>query len=239
VTDLVHSERPRPEKAEQPAGLIEAITVAGLLAAIVSLYLFAKLATEVREGETIIFDTTVRGWIHQFASPAMTTIMKAISLLGYDLLLVELAIAMIVFLRLRWRKAAAWLAITMAGAVALDLALKHAFHRQRPVPFFGDAPHSYSFPSGHALTSFCFYGVLAGLLADRIQRQSWRIAAGITAAVLVLAIGVSRIYLGVHYPSDVVAGYLAAAVWVSTMLLVDHAGSKLIARGRRKRNLKG
>jgi undecaprenyl-diphosphatase len=235
MTERADGQLPEPEKTDQPVRLIEAIALVGLLAAILSLYLFAKLATEVREGDTITFDVTVRNWIHQFASPAMTLVMKGFSLLGYDVLLVELAIAIVIFLRLRWRKAAAWLAITMAGAVALDVALKHAFHRPRPVAFFGDAPHSYSFPSGHALASFCFYGVLAGLLADRFQKQSWRVAVGVIAGFLVLAIGISRIYLGVHYPSDVVAGYLAAAVWVSTMLAIDHIGTRAFARARRKR----
>lgn len=227
---------PEVEQSPQPRTLVEKLALVGLLAAVLSLYLFAKLASEVREGDTISFDNAVRTWVHQFASPGMTLAMQAISLLGYDVLLLELVIAMAVFLRLRWRRAAAWLAVTMAGAVALDMALKHAFHRHRPTPFFGDAPHSYSFPSGHAVASFCFYGVLAGLIADRVERLSLRIAVGFVAAVLVLAIGISRIYLGVHYPSDVIAGYLAAAMWVGTMLAIDHIGTRAVAHVRKRRN---
>jgi undecaprenyl-diphosphatase len=229
---------PEVEQAPKPRTLVGKLAFVGLLAAVLSLYLFAKLASEVREGDTISFDNAVRAWVHQFASPTITLAMKGISLLGYDVLLLELAIAIAVFLRLRWRRAAAWLAITMAGAVLLDMALKHAFHRHRPTPFFGDAPHSYSFPSGHALASFCFYGVLAGLVADRVKRLSVRIAVGSVAAVLVLAIGISRIYLGVHYPSDVIAGYLAAAMWVGTMLAIDHIGTRAVAhvRNRQKRS---
>jgi membrane-associated phospholipid phosphatase len=237
VSELKEPQLPEPEKAEQPVRVIETLALLGLLAAVLSLFLFGKLATEMREGDTVALDMTVRSWIHQFASPAMTLAMKAISLLGYDVLVLELVAAIAVFLRLRWRKAAAWLGITMVGAVALDVALKNAFHRQRPVPFFGDAPHSYSFPSGHALASLCFYGVLAGLIASRIEKLSWRISVGITAAVLVLAIGISRIYLGVHYPSDVVAGYLAAAMWVSTMLVIDHFGTRTISRVRARRRV--
>jgi undecaprenyl-diphosphatase len=113
------------------------------------------------------------------------------------------------------------MAVSMAGALALDLALKYSFHRPRPQPFFGAAPHSYSFPSGHALCSFCFYAVLAGLIAARTRSLVLRVTAGVAAAVLVIAIGISRIYLGMHYPSDVIAGYLAAAVWVATLLVLD------------------
>ena len=103
----------------------------------------------------------------------------------------------------------------------LELTLKYAFHRPRPAPFFGAVPHTYSFPSGHSLMSFCIYGVLAGLLSHRIRSAAVRIMVWILAAALVAAIGVSRIYLGMHYPSDVIAGYLAAAVWVSASLAAD------------------
>lgn len=236
MSEQIQAQLPEAEQALQPARLVQTLALLGLLAAVLSLYLFAKLASEVREGDTISFDNVVRGWVHQFASPDMTLAMKGISLLGYDVLLLELVIAVAVFLRLQWRRAAIWLTVTMAGAVALDVALKHAFHRQRPAPFFGDAPHSYSFPSGHALASFCFYGVLAGLIANRIQRLSLRIAVGLIAALLVLAIGISRIYLGVHYPSDVVAGYLAAAMWVGTMLVIDHVGTSALAYARSRKD---
>ncbi|HEY6305803.1 MAG TPA: phosphatase PAP2 family protein [Candidatus Angelobacter sp.] len=192
-----------------------------LAVAVLALFLFGRLASEMREGDTERFDLAVRSWVHQFASPGVTRAMTAISLLGYEILIVVLVLALAVFLFLGWRHAAGWLAVSMAGALALDLALKYAFHRPRPQPFFGAAPPSYSFPSGHALCSFCFYVVLAGLIAARTRSLALRIAVGIAAAVLVIAIGLSRIYLGMHYPSDVVAGYLAAAVWVATLLVLD------------------
>jgi undecaprenyl-diphosphatase len=226
---------PEPEAAPQSAKLIEGLALAGLVAALLSLFLFARLASEMREGETASFDNAVRGWVHQFASPGMTQAMKFVSLLGYDILLAELVIAILIFLRIGWRRAAIWLSVTMAGSVLLDVTLKQVFHRHRPVPYFGDAPHSYSFPSGHALSSFCFYGVLAGLIADRVERLGVRIVVGVLAAVLVLAIGISRIYLGVHYPSDVVAGYIAAAMWVGTMLVIDHVGTRAVKHVIRRR----
>jgi undecaprenyl-diphosphatase len=213
---------PAAEQGPQPTRLIEAVAVASLLAAILSLFLFAWLADEMREGEVGAFDYAVRNWVHGFASPGLTAVMKGVSLLGYGVLIVELVVAIVIFLRLRWRRGALWLAISMAGALALDVALKFAFHRPRPQPFFGSAPHSFSFPSGHALCSFVFYAVLAGLIADRVKPLALRVAVGIVAALLIAAIGLSRIYLGVHYPSDVIAGYLAAAIWVSALLVLDH-----------------
>ena len=212
---------PEPERSPRPTVLMEATVLLSLALAMLSLFLFAWIANEMREGDTARFDLAVRSWVHQFASPGMTRVMTAISLLGYNLLIAELVLAIAILLFLGWRHAAGWLAVSVAGGLALDLALKYAFHRARPQPYFGAAPLSYSFPSGHALCSFCFYFVLAGLIAARTRSLFLRVAAGIAAAVLVMAIGLSRIYLGVHYPSDVIAGYLAAAVWVTTLLVLD------------------
>jgi undecaprenyl-diphosphatase len=211
-----------PEETPKPVPLFGAAILACLGAAVLALLLFAWLGNEMLQGDTKHFDQVVREWVHGYASPGMTRAMNAISLLGYNILIVELAIALAVFAWLRWRRAALWLTVAMTGSLVLDLALKYIYHRTRPTGYFGTAPHSYSFPSGHALCSFCFYGVLAGLLSARIKSLALRMLIWFAAAVLVIVIGLSRIYLGVHYPSDVVAGYLAATVWVGTVIVLDH-----------------
>jgi membrane-associated phospholipid phosphatase len=220
-------ELPEIERAPRPAGLRTAL-LAALAAAVVALMLFSWLADEVFEGDVAAFDARVRNAVHAWASPALTAAMRAFSIIGYQGLIAALAVAIVTFLWLRWRRAALWLVFSVAGALVLDLALKNAFHRPRPAPFFGDLPHSYSFPSGHALFSFCFYGVLAGLLSARLRSPGLKVLVWVLAAALIAAIGLSRIYLGVHYPSDVLAGYLAAAVWVSSLVAAD--------RWRRGRN---
>jgi undecaprenyl-diphosphatase len=211
-----------PEEAPQPTVLFETAIVVSLALAVLALLLLAWLGNEVLQGDTQHFDQVVREGVHRYASPGMTRVMTTISLLGYNVLIVELLIAFALFAWLRWRRAAVWLGVAMAGSLALDLTLKYIYHRTRPTAYFGAAPHSYSFPSGHALCSFCFYGVLAGLLSDRTKSLALRVLIWIAAAMLVIAIGLSRIYLGVHYPSDVVAGYLAAAVWVGAIIVLDH-----------------
>src|SRR6478752_2239063 len=207
-----------PEEAPAPTPLLKTAILASLGIAILCLFLFAWLGREMLEGDTLRFDQAVRSWVHHFASPGLTRVMNFFSLLGYNILLVELVIVFAVFAWLRWRRAAAWLAVTMAGAVLLDIALKYAYHRTRPEAFFSVTPGSYSFPSGHALCSLCFYGALAGLLSARLHSLLWRIAVWAAAGVLIVAIGLSRIYLGVHYPSDVLGGYLAATVWAGTVI---------------------
>jgi undecaprenyl-diphosphatase len=116
----------------------------------------------------------------------------------------------------------------MAGAAVLDVVLKLAFHRVRPTAYFGTSPGSFSFPSGHALGSLCFYGALAVILSAHITKKKtraiiWTVALGIAGII-----GLSRIYLGVHYPSDVLAGYSAGVVWVGAVGFSD----KILRRGR-------
>lgn len=212
---------PELETTAKPTVLMETTTVLSLAAAVLALFLFAWIAESVADQHTQRFDDVVRTNIHRHASPTLTRVMIWTSFLGGDGLAIASIVSFGLFAYFRWRRAALWIAVTLAGATVLNLALKYAFHRTRPEPYFVPLPHSYSFPSGHALYSFCFYGVLAALVAGRIRAVYLRVAVWILAAVLILGIGLSRIYLGVHYPSDVVAGYLAAAIWVATLVVLD------------------
>jgi undecaprenyl-diphosphatase len=204
---------------------LEVAVLASLAGAVLSVFLFAWIAQEMKQGDTMRFDLGGRAWVHQFASPRMTFVMETLSFMGSYVLVAALIVSLLIFWKLRWRRGLTWLTVTMAGATVLDLVLKYAFQRPRPSPFFGGALHSWSFPSGHALSSFCFYVVLAGLLMHRVKPLLLRIVIWCSAAALVAAIGLSRIYLGVHYPSDVIAGYLAATVWVTAMVALDRVRS--------------
>jgi membrane-associated phospholipid phosphatase len=205
----------------------------GLLAAGVVLMAFAGLANEVREGETEHFDESIRFAVHGLASPPITAIVIAATELGSPaVLLPGTVIAAFVFLRLRRVRAAILLLVTMVGATLLNWLLKLLFQRTRPVPFFGlDAPSSYSFPSGHALASFCFYGALAALITARLRSRWLRLAIWALAVLVIVAVGFTRIYLGVHYASDVIAGYAAAFVWVLTVASADRVFRPADERG--------
>jgi undecaprenyl-diphosphatase len=196
---------------------------AALLAAVLVFALFQALAEGVAEGETEAFDHAIRRAVNGLASPALTGAMRALTELGSPRLLVPFSLlAVAAFLRVDRRRAAVLVAVTMLGVALLDSGLKLLFQRERPAPFFGLVPpSSYSFPSGHALASFGFYGVLAALLAARTRRRALRILTWAAAAVLVGAVGLTRVYLGVHYPSDVLAGWAAAFVWVVAVASVD------------------
>ena len=217
-----------PELEEVPKQMVffEIVTLLSLGVAVLALVLFAWIGDSVSHEKTRHFDSAVRMQVHQYASPWMTKAMIAVSFLGQEGLAIAAIVALVVFLRLRWRRAALWLVTTIFGALVLDVTLKYAFHRPRPDPFFAPLPHTYSFPSGHALVSFCFYAVLAGLLARRTSSITLRILIWICAILLVIAVGLSRIYLGVHYLSDVIAGYLAATIWVCAMIVLDRLRKK-------------
>ena len=207
----------RPKKVK--SGLL---LLGALLIAATALFVFGWLAEEVFEGDTQQFDTFVRTAVHQLAAPGLTRLMQVFSFLGSVAAVTAICLAAIcVFLYYRRNRTTVMLAITMAGVAALDVALKHAFHRPRPVAFFGATPSTYSFPSGHALGSFCFYGMLAAILAARVRGPGTKFCIWMAAALLVGMIGFSRIYLGVHYPSDVIAGYCAAVVWVGAVGLFE------------------
>ncbi len=194
-----------------------------LAVAAVVLIFFGWLTEEISEGETRGFDDAARSFVHQFASPALTGAMKFVSFLGSVLFLSIFGVVVfIVFWLLKRYRAATFFAITMAGSSILLGTLKTVFRRARPEPFFETVlPASYSFPSGHSLLSFCFYGVLAAIITARIESRLFQAIIWLCAFLLVALIGLSRIYLGVHYPSDVLAGYTAAFVWVTAVAVAD------------------
>ena len=206
---------PDTPPAGASAALAGLVTLVGLGVAVLALFLLGWLADEMLEGSTMAFDLRVRAATHALASPGLTHTLGLVSRLGGPSVLMVLGgMLTAVFVGHRWWRGAIVLFVAMAGATVLDTSLKLAFHRARPAPYFGYAlPGSYSFPSGHALFAFCFFTAGAALLAPRLQHPALRWLVWAVAASLVLAIGFSRIYLGVHYPSDVLAGWTAGLCW--------------------------
>jgi undecaprenyl-diphosphatase len=212
------------------------LLLGGFLIAATALFVFGWLADEMLEGDTQKFDTFVRTAVHQHTTPALTWFMQGFSFLGSVAVVTTFCVlAIAAFLYFRQARTAALLAVTMAGMAVLDVALKLAFHRHRPVAYFGPTPASYSFPSGHAMGSVCFYGVLAAILAARARGRGAKLCIWAGAVLLIGMIGYSRVYLGVHYPSDVIAGYCAGAVWVGAVGFLN----KIHANGRKEEVVRG
>lgn len=205
----------------------------GLATAILALIFFGWLADEALEGDARTFDDATRAAVHQLASPLMTAIMRGLSFAGSTIALTLGTIVVVVrFVMRKWKREAKLFAITMIGAALLNITLKLAFKRPRPVPFFNlSPPETYSFPSGHSLTSAVFFGALAALLTARIKSKRVRVAMWIVSTAMFLSIGLSRIYLGVHYTTDVIAGFAAALIWILVVRFVEMG---LVRRRRRK-----
>ena len=200
-----------------------AVVPVTLTIAIASLLLFAWLAQEMLASRIQQFDITVRSNIHQHATTLLTTSMGILTNLGDWPVIMFGTISLLVLFWYRGARDYTQLTlITMTGAGILDGTLKLAFHRLRPDPFFGTRPNTYSFPSGHALISLCFYGLIAGMLSWRLEKAWQRVAVWTVAVLLIALIGFSRIYLGVHWPSDVLAGYAAALMWMGAIRQVAH-----------------
>ena len=186
--------------------------------ATVALFAFAWLSEEVLDRGSARFDNAVRDAVHQYASPPITAIFRSVTNLGDWPVVLAATLALIVFfLYRRDHDHLGVLIVTMVGAGVLDGVLKLAFHRLRPDPFFGARPTTYSFPSGHSLISFCFYGLIAGMINFQLEERWQRALVWCAAALLIGMIGLSRIYLGVHWPTDVVAGYAAAIIWMGAV----------------------
>jgi len=205
----------------------------GLAAAIGALVFFGWLTDEVLEGDSRHFDEVTRAAVHQLASPAMTVIMRFLSFVGSTIVLTIGTIIVVVWFAMRkWGREAKLFTATMIGGGLLNVTLKLTFKRARPEPFFDlTPPETYSFPSGHSLASACFFGALAALLTARIKNRRTKLIVWIVCAAMFLSIGFSRIYLGVHHTTDVIAGFVAALIWILVVRFVEME----LARRRKKR----
>src|SRR5215217_6161419 len=187
----------------------------GLAVSTFVIWAFFELADEVLEGDSRAFDRAVLLWIHDTLPGWWNEPMRLVTALGYYYVVVPLlAVAVFVFYRRGWRLSAVLLVVSTGGSIVLTTVLKVAFKRARPELFDSGYDASfYSFPSGHATVAVGFYGMLTVILAYRLEGlERWAMAA--SGALVVLLIGFSRLYLGVHYPTDILAGYLAALLWL-------------------------
>lgn len=183
------------------------------------LFGFGMLAEDVIEKQLFFFDGPILEFMHRHASAALDHVMAISSTAGSALVLVPVAALVGVQLFRRGDASRTWFwLLSGAGAALLNLLAKLSFARVRPALWTSILPEtSYSFPSGHAMASMA---VSAALVCLVWHRKSWRWPALSAGALFVLLVGISRIYLGVHYPSDVMAGWLASLAWVTGLALL-------------------
>ena len=191
--------------------------LAGAAIAIAGTWGFASLAGHVTSGGTLAFDDAVLRWLGDRRMPTLDAVMLDITALGTSSVVTMVVGVAALFLWLNKHKhSAILLLVATFGGVLLNNLLKAGFGRPRPdvIPWGAKATF-YSFPSGHAMSAAVVYSTVA-YLAARLQRtHAARLALMLVAALVILLICVSRLYLGVHYPSDVIAGVIVGLAWAA------------------------
>jgi undecaprenyl-diphosphatase len=207
--------------------------LAGSAVALGGAAVFAEFAGEVREGDTQAFDERVLGWLGQNRHEAFERLMVEVTMLGTGIVVLVMVGVAAMFLWLsRHRYSAILLLVATAGGIVLNNILKLSFARPRPQVFeWGTHALSSSFPSGHSMSAAIVYGTVA-YLAARLQRRRWTRALTMLVALgLILLIGFSRLYLGVHYPSDVAAGLVIGLAWAGFCMATLEIVQRYAERG--------
>jgi undecaprenyl-diphosphatase len=194
--------------------------VIGFVASLLCLAVFAALADAINEQETVVaVDLAVADSLHQQVTDAQARLYWFISLFGSQVVFViALALGVYFVYRRQWRTTLVW-AIALGGGQLLNWLLKAAFARPRPAyaaQFVQEI--NTSFPSGHAMLSIICYGMIAYLAMRLTTNLRTRIFIAFAAVMIVVLISISRMYLGVHYLSDVVAGISAGGLWLSVCI---------------------
>jgi membrane-associated phospholipid phosphatase len=200
----------------------------GVLFLSVATWIFADLAEDVSTGDPLtITDVRFSNWLHVRATRPLTIFLLAVTHLHSTLGVTVMTLAVCIYL---WRRQLRnWLftlIVTVYGGMLLNFWLKGVFQRARP--HFDDAIltlTNYSFPSGHTMMATVFYGALSAIIFSQVRAWRWRVLAIVVSLVLIALVGFSRIYLGVHYLSDVLGAIAEGAAWL-TLCLTAMGGRK-------------
>ncbi|UNL86358.1 phosphatase PAP2 family protein [Priestia koreensis] len=186
------------------------------LISLLSIIAFGSIAYFVRRDDIVAFDRPIISFVQGLENPALTPIMKFFTWLGSTTTVIVLSLLIIIlfYTVLRHRFELILFVWVMAGSTILNQVLKALFHRERPTFHRLIEELGYSFPSGHSMGALSLYGVVSFLLWRHISTKFGRGLLVAFSTIFILAIGISRIYLGVHYPSDVLAAYFASAFWL-------------------------
>jgi len=194
----------------------------GFAVAALALWLFGAVLEEVLDNAAVVqFDVAATAWVQRHTTVAGLRIFEFISWVGSPVAVAAIAaaVALVLWRQRRRLVLVAWLAANVGGLM-LDQVLKAAVHRARPVS--ADARlyiGSFSFPSGHSMGATIGYGMLAYVIANYRRPRGVRPSCiYLAAAAMILAVGTSRVYLGVHFPTDVLSGFAAGVAWLAICL---------------------
>jgi undecaprenyl-diphosphatase len=206
-----------------------------LIISILSLIVFSFLAFTISAKKIVQFDSAIISFVQGFESPGLTTIMKLFSIIGDTPAVIVLSLVVLLFLYfvLKHRTELILFVAAIVGSAILNLILKYFFQRARPDIHRLVEIAGYSFPSGHAMNACTVYTITSFLLWHNISTRTGRTILIIISASMILTIGLSRIYLGVHYPSDIIGGYFASGFWITIAIWFFQKYQDKYGRNRR------
>jgi membrane-associated phospholipid phosphatase len=218
------------EQGQRALAALGLVLAAGFGLGLAALLVFADLANDVAEQSTTAFDLLVLQTLRRQATPTLDAVASALSWLGAEGLAVVVVLTVLLLAWQRRLGGIVALLLIVLGAQALNSVLKTLF--KRPLAILTALPgQAWSFPSGHAMVSLATYGFLA-YLGWRLLSGGWRWLWIVALALLILLVGLSRLYLGVHYATDVLAGYLTGFIWLDSVII----GGQLLQRRAVRRN---
>jgi undecaprenyl-diphosphatase len=217
------TDKPQIVKNSQILSVLLGEIIAGSMGVIGLIYLFLKIRAEVFEKELTQFDMHILYFLYAQRNPYLNNFMLWITGFGSNIMII-IWILLIIFLVIKkYHREAALLGFVLGMTAIINTALKILIQRPRPQFHPLVVENSYSFPSGHAMDSFVFYMTLVYLIYHLTKNKVLTAVACIFASCLVLTIGISRVYLGVHYPTDIIGGYTAGLCWMIIVYLIHQS----------------
>ena len=221
---------PAVEPPAKPDKLGALQLVVGFVMALVAMIVFGFLADRIYLQESFALDRYANPFLHSISSPWLDSVMDGFTSIGsVEIVGASFVLAIVVLLTRGLRTEALFLAVAIGGSVALNGIMKLIVERPRPQLPWAHVLPDYSFPSGHSMNSLVFYLAVALILWSTVGRRVG-VAAVLIAVVIAVAVGLSRIYLGYHYVSDVVGGFAAGLAWILVVVLAFEVVPRTWAR---------
>lgn len=187
-----------------------------LLSSLVLLASFFIVASSVDSGITNTVDIQVVQWFQQYRHPLLTKIMLFFSFIGdtVPVTVISVLVMFILFRIFHQRIELFLFSLVLIGSTISTILLKSYYQRERPQLDMLVMEEGFSFPSGHSMAALSLYGIVTFLLWRHVSNVSGRNILLLSSIILIIIIGISRMYLGVHYPSDVIGAYLFSSFWL-------------------------
>lgn len=193
-----------------------------LIISIISIAIFIILGINIKTSqEGILFDEIIMDYVHSRTTPLGTNIMKTITYFGSVYFFLPIGIVIFIYmLRQNNTQGILLLILSTLGSYGLNYILKNIFVRTRPLKYFLIEQGGYSFPSGHAMVSMTFYTTMTYIFTRDCEKRDKESVIWFLNGLIVFLIGFSRIYLGVHWPTDILMGYLIGYIYYKGIIYI-------------------